>query len=68
MLEKVEVNGPKIHPVYQFLKRASGVLDPIKWNFSKFLVSPDGSVVSLGLTSAAEVSTMLSQRIQPPPE
>jgi glutathione peroxidase len=44
---KVDVNGPKAHPVFAFLKsRASGVLGSrIKWNFTKFLVSPDGQSV-----------------------
>lgn len=44
---KVEVNGPRTHQVFQFLKkRAGGALGSrIKWNFTKFLVSPDGSTV-----------------------
>lgn len=44
---KVDVNGPQTHQVFQFLKkRAGGALGSrIKWNFTKFLVSPDGSTV-----------------------
>ena len=44
---KVDVNGPKAHPIFRFLKsRAGGVLgSSIKWNFTKFLVSPDGRTV-----------------------
>ena len=44
---KVEVNGKKTHPVFQFLKeRAGGMLgSTIKWNFTKFLVAPDGQTV-----------------------
>lgn len=44
---KVEVNGPRTHQVFRFLKkRAGGALGSrIKWNFTKFLVSPDGSTV-----------------------
>ena len=44
---KSDVNGPQTHPVFAFLKsRASGLLGSrIKWNFTKFLVSPDGSTV-----------------------
>jgi len=37
---KIEVNGPGAHPVYQFLKDATGGAD-IEWNFAKFLVTPD---------------------------
>jgi glutathione peroxidase len=47
LMEKTEVNGRAAHPVFQFLKRrAPGVLvRAIKWNFTKFLVSPDGEAV-----------------------
>lgn len=44
---KVDVNGSETHPVFQFLKeRAGGVLGSrIKWNFTKFLIAPDGVTV-----------------------
>ncbi len=44
---KVDVNGTDTDPVFAFLKeRAGGVLvSAIKWNFTKFLVSPDGQTV-----------------------
>jgi glutathione peroxidase len=44
---KVDVNGSKTHPVFAFLKsRAGGMLGSrVKWNFTKFLVSPDGTSV-----------------------
>lgn len=44
---KVEVNGKGTHPVFAYLKdRARGVLGSgIKWNFTKFLVAPDGVTV-----------------------
>jgi glutathione peroxidase len=45
--QKVDVNGSKTHPVFEFLKsRSSGLLgSSIKWNFTKFLVGPDGTTV-----------------------
>lgn len=44
---KVEVNGKGAHPLYIWLKaQKGGVLgSAIKWNFSKFLIAPDGRVV-----------------------
>ncbi len=45
---KVDVNGPGAHPLYQFLKaERPGALgsQAIKWNFTKFLVGPDGQVL-----------------------
>ncbi len=48
MFSKIEVNGKGTHPVYQFLKSAKrGTLWSkfIKWNFTKFLVGKDGTVL-----------------------
>lgn len=48
MFAKVEVNGPNAHPLYRALKEnAPGLLgtEGIKWNFTKFLVDPQGTVV-----------------------
>jgi glutathione peroxidase-family protein len=49
MFSKIEVNGPGAHPLYQHLKKAMpGILgtEGIKWNFTKFLVDPQGKVVA----------------------
>jgi glutathione peroxidase len=45
---KIDVNGDNTHPIFDFLKKgAPGILGSkrIKWNFTKFLVSQDGSVL-----------------------
>ena len=44
LTEKVEVNGSNTHPVFEYLKgQLSGLLgNKIKWNFTKFLITPDG--------------------------
>lgn len=47
MFDKIDVNGTGAHPLYQFLKaEQTGVLgtEPIKWNFTKFLVDRQGRV------------------------
>ena len=48
MFAKVEVNGDRAHPLFQWLRgERGGVLgDAIKWNFTKFLVGRDGAVVA----------------------
>ncbi len=45
---KVDVNGGGAHPVFAFLKeRSRGMLgSSVKWNFTKFLVAPDGTTVT----------------------
>jgi glutathione peroxidase len=48
MFDKIDVNGPKAHPLYQYLKdEQPGILGTknIKWNFTKFLVDKSGKVV-----------------------
>jgi glutathione peroxidase len=48
MFGKIEVNGGGAHPFYQWLKKEkSGLLgiSAIKWNFTKFLIGRDGSVL-----------------------
>ena len=43
----LEVNGQEAHPLYQWLKNAApGLLgtEPVKWNFTKFLIGRDGKV------------------------
>ena len=49
MFMKIDVNGPNAHPLFQFLKsQKKGLLgtEAIKWNFTKFLVDGQGSVIA----------------------
>ena len=49
MMSKIDVNGGGAHPLYQFLSaQKTGVLGSkaIKWNFTKFLVGKDGTVLA----------------------
>ena len=48
MFDKIEVNGAKAHPLYQWLKKeaaGSTAAVDIEWNFAKFLVGADGHVI-----------------------
>ena len=47
LFAKVDVNGPDAHPLYQWLRSEQGgmVGDKIRWNFTKFLIDPEGNVV-----------------------
>ena len=49
LTEKIEVNGDGRHPLYQALTTepdAEGYTGDIRWNFEKFLIAPDGTVVA----------------------
>ena len=47
MAEKVKLNGRNAHPLYQELTKhpdAEGKAGRVKWNFEKFVITPDGAV------------------------
>lgn len=49
LFEKIDVNGEDRHPLYAKLTEvadAEGQAGDIAWNFEKFLLSPDGTVVA----------------------
>ena len=48
MMSKIDVNGPRAHPLYAYLKKSKkGLLgsQSIKWNFTKFLIDRQGEPV-----------------------
>lgn len=47
LFSKIDVNGKNADPLFVYLKAQQGGFlgDDIKWNFTKFLVSRDGTVV-----------------------
>jgi glutathione peroxidase len=46
LASKLEVNGPRRHPLYQWLTDpAQGFPGDIAWNFEKFLIGRDGRVI-----------------------
>ena len=48
LFSKIEVNGDNADPLYKWLKSEKGGLlgDAIKWNFTKFLVNKQGTVIN----------------------
>lgn len=49
MTEKIDVNGDDRHPLYRDLTAvadAEGTAGDVQWNFEKFLLAPDGTVVA----------------------
>lgn len=50
MSEKVSVKGDDIHPLFKYLTEEAakkGIEDPIKWNFTKFLVDEKGQLLAV---------------------
>lgn len=49
LYEKIDVNGAQRHPLYQELTTHAdedGIAGDIQWNFEKFLIGKDGSVLA----------------------
>ncbi|MEO6914789.1 MAG: glutathione peroxidase [Chitinophagaceae bacterium] len=50
MTEKVSVKGDDIHPLFKYLVAEAakkGIEDPIKWNFTKFLIDEKGQLITV---------------------
>ena len=50
MAEKVSVKGKDIHPLFKYLTseaKQMGVEEPIKWNFTKFLIDEKGKLIGV---------------------
>ena len=71
MFSKINVNGKDAHPLYKELKkRATGIMgtESIKWNFTKFLVSPNTKTIKRFSTATkpkeieSEIDEMLKNR------
>jgi len=48
LFEKIDVNGEERHPIYAELEAIAddeGHTGDVRWNFEKFLVSPDGTEI-----------------------
>jgi glutathione peroxidase len=57
LFEKIDVNGEDQSPLYAELEKtadAEGYSGDIRWNFEKFLVTPDGSVQRFSPTVTPE--------------
>lgn len=50
MADKVSVKGNDIAPIFQYLvdeAKKLGIEDPIKWNFTKFLLDENGKLITV---------------------
>ena len=59
MFAKIDVNGPRRHPLYAFLTGAASAPDgpgDVQWNFAKFLVDRSGNVAARFSPATAPVS------------
>lgn len=66
MAEKVSVKGSDIHPLFKFLTEEAGKLgntDPIKWNFTKFLIDENGKLIGVFPSKVKPLSEELTKNL-----
>ena len=63
MFDKVKVNGKDAHPLYKELTQtpdAAGKAGKVKWNFEKFVLTPDGEVHRFRPTTEPDAPEIVS--------
>ena len=66
MAEKVSVKGDGIHPLFKYLTEEAkkmGVEDPIKWNFTKFLIDEKGKLVAVYPSKVKPMSEEITKHL-----
>lgn len=66
MAEKVSVKGDDIHPLFKYLTGEAeklGKSDPIKWNFTKFLINEKGKLVAVYESKVSPMSDDITKNL-----
>jgi glutathione peroxidase len=64
LTEKVHVQGPQSHPLFAWFRQQLGESVGPRWNFSKYLVAPDGRVVAAWTSSVEPDSPAVTEAIE----
>jgi len=64
LFEKVDVKGDSAHPLFKYLTHESAHKGSIKWNFSKFLIDPNGQVADRFAPTTDPLSGKVTGKIE----
>jgi glutathione peroxidase len=66
LFDKVDILGAAPHPLYAALQNESGegLSGPVRWNFTKFLIDPDGHVVGRFESAVTPMSDEITAAIE----
>lgn len=77
MAAKISVKGADIHPLYQYLvaeaqklnaggsaERSAFLKDPVKWNFTKFLLDENGKLVDVFPSKVTPMSDEITSKLK----
>jgi len=65
--EKIEVKGDDQHPLYQWLtskKLNTKKSSSVKWNFQKYLVSPEGELIDYYFSITKPLSSKITKHLK----
>lgn len=66
LTEKINVKGPKQHPVYQWLtkRELNGRKNSkVHWNFQKYLIDPEGKLVDVFYSTTSPLSKKITRNL-----
>lgn len=67
MAAKVSVKGDDIHPLFKYLTEEAkkmGIEDPIKWNFTKFLLDEKGKLIAVYPSKVKPMSEEITKNFE----
>jgi glutathione peroxidase len=64
LFAKIPVKGDAAHPLYKYLTGLKDNGGEVKWNFNKFLVNPDGTVVAHLSSGADPTSADVKKQVE----
>jgi len=64
LFAKIPVKGDAAHPLYKYLTGLKDNGGEVKWNFNKFLVKPDGTVVAHLASGADPTSADVKKQVE----
>ena len=64
MTSKQVVKGKNAHPFYQWVSGKAGIMGKPRWNFHKYLISPDGELDSWYASTTSPDSSKMRQAIE----
>lgn len=64
MTSKVHVRGKDAHPFFKWAAKQGGWFSSPSWNFYKYLIGPDGQLISWHFPSTSPLSRRITGRIE----
>ena len=64
LTEKVNIKGSGAHPFYRWARDSLGTMSKPRWNFHKYLITPDGKIADWFSTVTSPTSSRLLRAVE----